>query len=185
MHEVWRVAPDLACVGKSIANGLPLTVLAGRREFMDGLSAVRYGMTHESEAVSVAAAVATIREVLEHDACGALARKGAWLIEAFTQAAAEHGVAAGLRGHNARPILQCHHQGGLRAEAMLWLLIQELARDGVLTLGAFNLCYSHTDEDLDRIAISFRRSAGVLAVAVEAGSIDGMLDETVRNVLGV
>ena len=34
MQEVWSVKPDLSCFGKSIANGLPLSVLCGKGEYM-------------------------------------------------------------------------------------------------------------------------------------------------------
>jgi glutamate-1-semialdehyde 2,1-aminomutase len=62
-QEVWGVIPDLSCFGKSIANGMPLSVLAGLERHMARLPEIFYGMTFEGEAISIAAALATLREV--------------------------------------------------------------------------------------------------------------------------
>jgi glutamate-1-semialdehyde 2,1-aminomutase len=181
MGAIWKIEPDLACYGKAAANGLPLTILAGRRRFMDAVAHIHYGLTHESEAISAAAAVATMSEILDRDVCRALAQKGARLKDTCVREAVANGVAAALTGADARPMLECDHQGGLSADAMRWLLIQELARDGVYTLGAFNLCFSHTDRDIERIEASIRRAIGVLRTALDRGSVEGLLDAQIHG----
>ena len=55
------MTPDLACFGKAIANGMPLSALVGAREYMELLPRVAYGMTFRGETLSLAAARAVLR----------------------------------------------------------------------------------------------------------------------------
>lgn len=181
MQEVWGIEPDLGCYGKSMANGLPVTVLIGQPQYMDAVAAIQFGLTHESEAISVAAATATLSEILEKNVCRALAEKGAALKAAFGQAADDHGVRAALLSADARPYLAFDRHGAVAPIELQWLMIQELARDGILTVGAFNLCFSHTDEDIERIIGSVRKAFGVVKKAVENDTVAGFLDSHIHE----
>jgi glutamate-1-semialdehyde aminotransferase len=52
------LAPDLMCLGKSIANGFPLAVLAGGSELMSLSNDVHFSTTAASEGISLAASLA-------------------------------------------------------------------------------------------------------------------------------
>jgi len=70
---VSGVTPDLAVYGKAVANGYPLAVIGGRRELMDlyadaDLSKrVMLAGTYNAHPVPVAAAIATVRKLMEDD----------------------------------------------------------------------------------------------------------------------
>ena len=36
--EYYGVTPDLCCLGKAVANGMPLAVIAGKKEYMQELN---------------------------------------------------------------------------------------------------------------------------------------------------
>ena len=55
-QELFGVTPDLTALGKGIANGMPLSAVVGRREYMRHLPNVAYGMTFRGETLSLAAA---------------------------------------------------------------------------------------------------------------------------------
>jgi glutamate-1-semialdehyde 2,1-aminomutase len=65
------VAPDLSTFGKAIANGFPISALAGRRKFMDLVLSddparrVLLAGTYNSHPVPVAAALATLRKLAD------------------------------------------------------------------------------------------------------------------------
>jgi radical SAM protein with 4Fe4S-binding SPASM domain len=70
-QELYGVVPDLACFGKALANGMPLSAVVGRREYMELLPRIAYGMTFRGETLSLAAAAAVLRTmraepVVEH-----------------------------------------------------------------------------------------------------------------------
>ena len=60
-QEMFGVVPDLACFGKAIANGMPLSAIVGKREYMRDLPNIAYGMTFRGETLSLAAARAVLR----------------------------------------------------------------------------------------------------------------------------
>ncbi|MEQ8748798.1 MAG: aminotransferase class III-fold pyridoxal phosphate-dependent enzyme, partial [Amphiplicatus sp.] len=65
------VEPDLMCVAKSIAAGLPLSALVGKAELMDKIAAGGMGSTYGGNPVACAAALAVL-DVFEEE--GLLAR---------------------------------------------------------------------------------------------------------------
>lgn len=184
MQEVWGVAPDLACYGKAIANGMPLSVLAGKEEWMREMPGINYGLTFEGEAVSIAAASRTISEIRERGVLAALARMGRRIKEDFASAAGEHGIRAVTAGPDAAPGFWFADVPGVGARELHWLFVQELTKDRIFTLGSFNLCYRHTRADLEQLRRSFRRSFGVVRLCVERRSARGFLDERVRAAMG-
>ena len=61
--EYYKVQPDLACYGKALGNGLPISALVGRREYMAWFGRedpVFCSGTHFGEAVGLAAADAVL-----------------------------------------------------------------------------------------------------------------------------
>jgi glutamate-1-semialdehyde 2,1-aminomutase len=169
--------PDISCFGKGIANGLPLSVLGGKATFMLRIPEVRFGSTFEGEAVSIAAALATIREVLEKDVCGTLANLGTALARSFSNAAERYGISGRLAGPAARPHLELDDHAGVATRELRWLCLQELARAGILTIGVFNVCYSHNSTDLESTAAAFETAMRALRTALDRGSVAGLLDE--------
>ncbi len=62
-QELYGFLPDMACLGKGMANGFPLAAVVGREEPMRAFEEVFFSMTYGGETVSLAAALATL-EVL-------------------------------------------------------------------------------------------------------------------------
>ena len=62
-QERFGVTPDLATFGKAIANGFPVAALAGRADLLDLFvtGGVVHGGTYNSQCISMAATVATLR----------------------------------------------------------------------------------------------------------------------------
>ncbi len=65
-QEKFGVTPDLAAFGKGMANGMPIAALVGKKEIMSVLKDNFVTSTFASEALSIVAALETIR-ILEQD----------------------------------------------------------------------------------------------------------------------
>ncbi|WP_447554497.1 2-aminoadipate transaminase [Vreelandella sp. EE22] len=77
------VEPDLLLMGKSIASGLPLAALGGRKELMDALPKGALGGTYSGNAVACAAALA-VMEVMQEDTLTTWGeRQEALIVEAY------------------------------------------------------------------------------------------------------
>jgi acetylornithine/LysW-gamma-L-lysine aminotransferase len=80
-HEV---APDLMCVGKGVAGGVPMgVVLFGSR--IPELPRGAHGSTFGGNPLATAAAVAALGFIRDHDLPGRAARLGEWLLSRLCQ----------------------------------------------------------------------------------------------------
>ena len=71
--ERWGVQPDLAVLGKALANGFPLAVVGGRAELMEHAHRTWISSTLATEAVALAAAQATLAVFEREQVCEHLA----------------------------------------------------------------------------------------------------------------
>ena len=63
IHKKYKVYPDMAMFSKSIGNGYPITVLAGRSEYLNESFNTFVSSTYWSERIGPTAALATINEM--------------------------------------------------------------------------------------------------------------------------
>jgi len=83
-QEFFRVNADLAAFSKAVANGMPLSILTGRKEIMKVLDEeVFFYTTFGGEALSLAAAKATIEELRDKNVPQFLADQGKKLKDGY------------------------------------------------------------------------------------------------------
>jgi len=176
-QQHFGVRADLACFSKAIANGMPLSVLTGRREVMQRLEReVFFFTTFGGEALSLAAAKSTIEEIRAHDVPGHLARLGRRLKEGYNTIARELGLSAvtACVGFDCRTLVTFDAQAG---DPLLLksLVQQELLRRGILSQGFHNLSFSHSDADVDRALAAYREVLTVLAGGLDQKDVERRL----------
>jgi glutamate-1-semialdehyde 2,1-aminomutase len=68
-QEFYGVKPDLACYAKALGGGTPMAAVAGRRDVMGmiGPGKIGYGGTYNGNSLCLAAANATLDELLKND----------------------------------------------------------------------------------------------------------------------
>jgi glutamate-1-semialdehyde 2,1-aminomutase len=103
--EPLGVRPDLAAWSKAIANGYALAAVTGTDALRDAATAVFTTGSFWFSAVSMAAAVATIRELRETDALARMAATGRQLRDGLAAQAAAHGLAVRQTGPVQMPLL--------------------------------------------------------------------------------
>jgi glutamate-1-semialdehyde aminotransferase len=175
--EHYGVTPDLACIGKAMANGFPVSAVVGRRDLMQVFDEIFFSFTFGGEALSLAAARATITKLRDADVIPHLWRQGRRLQEGYNALAAELGLAELTRciGLPPRTVLTFVDRQRRDSLAMKSLFQQEVVRRGILTGGGFNVCYRHDEADVERTLAACRAALVVLAQAVEADDVEGRL----------
>ena len=78
-QKLFGVTPDLASFGKSMANGMPIAALVGKEKYMKRMPNIFYSFTFGGEALSLAAAKATIEEIESKSVISYLWKLGAKL----------------------------------------------------------------------------------------------------------
>ena len=175
-QERFGVTADLACFSKAVANGMPLAVLTGRREVMELLERdVFFYTTFGGEALSLAAAKATLTEIRDKRVPEYLDVMGESLRDGYNDLARVLGVAyTRCVGYGCRTLVTFDAKAGDPLE-MKSLVQQELIRRGVLWAGFHNMSYSHTDGDLDHTLAAYEEVLQILDRAVRAGDVRGAL----------
>ena len=89
-QEVLGVTPDLTTLSKAIANGYPLSAVVGKAQYMESMPKTPTAGTFSVEAISIAAAVATLRELKEKNVAAHLRKMGRRLIDGLNEICKSH-----------------------------------------------------------------------------------------------
>ncbi len=171
-QEFFRVIPDLATFGKGITNGMPLGVIAGKREYMKNFDKAFLSSTYAPEALTLAAASAVIDFYKKHDVIAKLWEKGEYLEKGLRLAIEKHGVNKNisLAGYPVRLMVNTHDSSGIQNPDLATLYQQEMFKEGILCFaGVLMLSYAHSRNDLDCFISAFDKACGVIKHAVDSG----------------
>ena len=175
-QERYDVKADLACFSKAVANGMPLSVLTGRGDVMRLLERdVFFFTTFGGEALSLAAAKATIDELVAKNVPAHLERQGARLRDGVRAIASALGMdyvaCAGLPARTTVAFLATGAATRADPLEMRSLAQQELLRRGVLWGGFHNVSLAHGDSDVGHTLASWRAALEIVQRAVAAGRV--------------
>lgn len=162
-QALYGVTPDLTCLGKSIANGYPLSALAGRADLMQVVDRVFYGLTYQHESVSLTAASACLRYYGEHDVAGRVARHGETIRRLFDDAAARVGLRGRGVGPPARFELDFPPVGWANTVEQQLIFFRACLERGVLPVRVVLPCEMLTDADLAQVQVAFEHGCGAVA----------------------
>lgn len=176
-QEYFSVTPDLACYSKAIANGMPLSVLTGRRDVMSLLEEdVFFFTTFGGEALSLAAAQATITEIKTKDVPAYISLQGKILKDGYNRIAEDLDMPyTRCSGFDCRSSVTFDASAGNPLE-MKSLMQQEMIKRGILWSGFHNICFSHTDEDIEYTLNVYSEVLLILKNAVSVGDVRGFLE---------
>ena len=173
----FGVIPDLACFGKAMANGFPLSAVVGRSDVMRIFEHVFFSFTFGGEAVSLAASLETIRELQRREGIPQLWRTGGRLQEATNRLLASNALDRHLACVGLAPwtTLRCLQRTERDVLLLRSLFQQEAIPRGVLTHGNHMLSVSHDDAVIDAILSVYTEVFPILAEAIVSGTVEARL----------
>jgi glutamate-1-semialdehyde 2,1-aminomutase len=111
VQELYGVQADLCTFAKAIANGYPISVLAGREDIMRKIGrGVAHGGTYTAHPVSLAAAEKTLQILDETDALERIAAYGTRLRTGMSTILKARGIAHSFVGHPSMSGLYFAHE---------------------------------------------------------------------------
>ena len=93
--EHYGIVPDIACCGKGITSGLPLSAVVGRADLMDQYPPGSMTSTHTGNPICVAAALANLDLVVKENIPAKAAQAGAVLHDGLQEIKARHADVCG------------------------------------------------------------------------------------------
>jgi len=139
-QKMFRVTPDLACFGKAMANGMPISVVCGKAKYMNELEGDCFvSSTFGGELISIASALATIEVLEKEDAISTIWKNGIVLKDGYNAIAKDLEIDTSCEGYPCRTMF---HFPTPEHKALFW---QECIKEGVLFGYAQFISYSHDE----------------------------------------
>jgi glutamate-1-semialdehyde 2,1-aminomutase len=167
-QEYFGVTPDLACFGKGVANGYPISAIAGRAEVMKLMEEIFFSFTFGGEALSLAASLATLVKLKREPVVATMRQRGERLMKGVEGLLRRHGMGdlLTMSGHPSWSFLNFRDQGGYSLYEIKTLFLQEVFARGILTLGTHNISYAHSESDIERLLKVYDEVFPLLKAAV-------------------
>jgi glutamate-1-semialdehyde 2,1-aminomutase len=183
-QAVYGVAPDLSCWGKAMANGFPLSALAGKREYME-LGGLRteedrvflLSTTHGAETSALAAFRAVVHAYRTQNPIGLMEAAGRQLSTEITAAVRDAGLDyyVEVLGRPSCLLFATRGPDGQPSQAYRTLFLQELLRRGVLGQ-SFVTSAAHAAADVDQTVAAVTEALVVYRRAIEQKTVEGLLE---------
>jgi glutamate-1-semialdehyde aminotransferase len=130
-----------------MANGLPISAIAGKKEYMNELNHVFFSMTFGGECLSLAAAISTIKELKTKD-YNHIWSLGNQFEKGMNDAAMRHNLSINFTGSGPRHNLTFSNEYD-DPSGMKDLFYQEMVKRGILFSNVLYISFAHTSEDID------------------------------------
>lgn len=172
-QKKYGVTPDLACFGKAMGNGMPISAVVGRRQYMRAMEDIFFSGTFGGEALSLAAALATLDKLERIDATSRFAHISSRLRIGVRAALSACGLESYIQITDSTwwPVVSVKKHEKASEAILTSLLRQELAEAGILFASSLNLSIAHDDESVIEQAIGgWMRAAESLAEALASPS---------------
>ena len=178
LQEYYGVTPDLATVGKGMANGMPISAVIGKAEVMEAFEDIFFSFTFGGECLSLAAAKATIEFMRREPVIPHFWKQGAKLQNAYNEMANAFGLAEYTQCAGLPPWTICvfKDHDGLNGLMLKSLFQQEMLKRGILFSGSQFICYQHTDDDIQRTINAYEDAFTVLRHAVVNRCVEELLE---------
>ena len=177
-QEYFGIKADLATFSKACANGMPIALLTGREDVMRLFEQdVFFFTTFGGEALSMAAAMATIQELRDKNVPAVLAAQGKKLKDGYNQIAADLGLSSYTKcyGYDCRTLVTFDPSGGNPLEIKAYVQ-QELFKRGIMWSASHNMSFSHTDEDIAKTLAAYGEVLALLKDAIEQKDVASRLE---------
>ena len=162
-QTIYGVTPDLTCVGKALANGLPLSAVVGRRDIMKFLDEVFYALTFQHDSVALAVARACLQYYRDNDVAADVGRKAEQLRTLYDQAAASAGLEGRAMKVPGRIGLRLLRSGKATAAQQQVVFGHALLERGVLPARIALPCELLTDADIEQVGLAFEHGCQEVA----------------------
>lgn len=157
-QEFFGVTPDLASFGKGLANGYPVSAIAGRADIMKLMEEIFFSFTFGGETLSLAASLAVLKKLQREPVIAKLTTTGEKVINGVNKIIDEFNLTSifSVSGYPVWSFLIIKDCEKFTSWELKTLLQQEMFANGIFMIGTHNISYSHTDEHVEKLMQSYR-----------------------------
>lgn len=144
-QKKFGVTPDLACFGKAMGNGFPISCVVGRANVMKVFEDIFFSFTFAGEVASMAAAMKVLEVLETTDALARMDANGRVLQEGLNVLAKQAGLQDRIQciGYPVWSLIKFLDADGKDSFLVRSLFAQECVKRGVLLLATHNMTAAH------------------------------------------
>lgn len=178
--ELYNIKPDMAAIGKGMANGMPLSAVVGRKDILEliGKEGIFVSTTFGGELLSIAAGLKTIEILKEPNTYKHIWDLGKQMKVGLEELIKEYDLADVIKVSGLEP--HCgvvfEGKGKLNYLDINSLFQQQMLLNGVLSIGINNLNLSHTKKEIELYINSARLAMKDIKEAISKDTLDGILN---------
>lgn len=151
-QEYFNVIPDLACFGKGISNGYPISVIAGKAEYMKKMDEIFVSTTFAGFTLGIVAAIETIKLMKGlGDVQKQMHARGEYFIERANQITKLYELPLEFIGYGVHPVLKVNIEDDYLSRVIKSYLYQEFNKRGILFSSSITIGYVHQQAEMDLI----------------------------------
>lgn len=176
-QEYFGVTPDLATFGKGLANGYPVSAIVGRRKVMKLMEEIFFSFTFGGEALSLAAAKATLTKLKTHPVLPVLVARGHAIVDGTRRIVNEAnlGDMFSVSGHPTWSFLNIRDARGATGFEIKTLWMQEIMQRGILSVGSHNMSYAHSPMDVEKLLTVYAEVLPTIGSVLDQGRLKDAL----------
>lgn len=184
-QKLFGVTPDLACFGKAMGNGFPISAVVGSSEIMPIFEDIFVSFTFAGEVSAMAASLEVIARLEKEPIITQMAQCGLTIQAAIRRLARELGIEQNVinLGRPQWSITKFYDRSGAESIALKSLFQQEFIKRGILTLGTHNLNATISEADTQRIVGTYHEVMPILAEAIERDDAVSRLEGSMIEVI--
>jgi glutamate-1-semialdehyde 2,1-aminomutase len=177
-QEYFNVLPDLSTFGKGLANGFPLSAVAGPAKYLKVLEKAFFSGTFGGELLSLTAANVVLKRLATQPVLRNIADFGKEINSSVNNIIEQTEMSQylSLSGHPTWNFLNWNIQDDELAVLAKGLFMQEMCANGVLMISTHNLNASHDSSAAEEILNAYRVTLTKVKEALDSGNIKDFLN---------
>lgn len=183
--EYYGVVPDMCSIGKGMANGMPISVVAGRKDILSLIeNGVFISTTFGGDAISMAGALAAIEQLEQPGVYDRIWKLGTMMLDGLQELIDKHNVGevvscSGLAPHGG---VAFEGKGSLSYLDIHTVYSYAMIDSGILTFAINNLSMSHTEKEIQMFLEAADKAFALIRKALDQDSLKGLIPEVKNGV---
>lgn len=176
--ELYDVVPDMAAFGKGMANGLPISAVAGKREIMKLIEeGIFVSTTFGGETLSMAASLASLKILEKPGVYEHIWDLGSILKEGLEKLIKKYELEEVIFVSGLPPHCGVEFEGVKNLDYLdiNSIFSQAMIHNGIITVGINNINLSHTKKEINAYLVAAEEAMINIKKAIEQDSTEGIL----------
>ena len=165
LHLRYKVYPDIAIFGKSIANGFPISAIVGKKDIMNKSQDTFISSTMWTEKIGFVAGIKTLRYMKEKKIQNQIIKKGKFIQKIWHENAKIFNLKINISGQDSMPYLSFDYKNNLEISTYF---TQEMLKKKFLASNLVSISSAHSLEIMKKYKkaclITFKKISAILAL---------------------